>query len=162
MLVTSSWLMTHQIPSHRYTLIQNNGKNEVIINYLQCGLSMTSLSIHTLFCFGSIHTLLSCFLLYQKDMDRLKRKRVLVNRDIIDGPHCTYGHLLRPIYLAIGVGIVSCSEGQNAICHTCLSQVHDTWHMTHQIPFHRHKLIQNNGIKEEIINYVHMDTYGNQ
>ena len=70
--------------------VSNVHFHESKTTYIYCGLSMTSLTIHTLFCFGRSIP----FWCSKKGMDRPKQKRVWINQDVIDSPHCIYFYIL--------------------------------------------------------------------
>ena len=54
------------------------------LEYIQCGPSMMSWSIHVLFCSGRF----ILFYCSKKGMDQLKQKMVWINQDVIESPHC--------------------------------------------------------------------------
>ena len=61
----------------------STGNTKVLVGYIQCGLSMMSWSIHTLF-------LVNPFPFYYiKGYGLTKIKKVWVNQDVIVGPLCT-------------------------------------------------------------------------
>ena len=62
-------------------------EDETTILKIQCGPSLSSFSIHTLFCFGWY---IYPFLGSKKGMYRSKQKRICIGQDVIDGPHCTF------------------------------------------------------------------------